>query len=83
MVNMKPISLTVDEAEYEVFRRIAASSKRSIAQVIREAMTVYLGQLEQRSPLHDLPVLAGHRPTGPLSTRADLYDEIHASRASE
>jgi hypothetical protein len=83
ITNMKPISLTVDEGEYETFRRLAASRKRSIAQLIRDAMTVYLGQLEQRSPLRDLPVLVGHHPIEPLPTRAEIYDDILASKASE
>jgi hypothetical protein len=80
---MKPISLTVDNEEYEEFRRLAAARKRSIAQLIRDAMAAYLQQLEQRPPLGDLAVLAGHRPTGPLPTRADIYDDIFASKASE
>jgi hypothetical protein len=80
---MKSISLTVDEDDYESFRVLAASRKRSIAQLIREAMAAYRRQLDQRGPLVDLPVLAGHRPTGPLPTRADLYDEVFASKASE
>ena len=80
---MKSISLTVDEKDYESFRILAASRTRSITQLIREAMAVYLRQLQQRSPLRDLPVLAGHRPTAELPTRADLYDDIFASKASE
>ena len=80
---MKPISLTVDAREYEEFRRLAASRRRSVAQLIREAMAEYLSRLEQRTPLRDLPVLAGHRPTGALPARADLYDEVFASKAGE
>ncbi len=74
---MRTISVAVSESDYEVFRRVAQSHQRSIAQLIREAMSFYRKQrLEKRMPLQDLPVLAGHRPLGELPDRAAVYDEL-------
>lgn len=73
---MKTISVTVSETDYERFRRAAAEEDRSIAQLIREAMTLYREvKLDQRRPLRELAVLIGHRPVQPLPTREELYGE--------
>jgi hypothetical protein len=80
---MKSISLTVDPDDYERFRRVAAARQQPIAQIIREAMSAYLEQVDQQEPLRDLAVLAGHQPSGPLPSRAQLYDEVFASKASD
>lgn len=77
---MKTISLSVSEEEYEIFRAAAQKSARSIAQLIREAMTFYREErLEPRTPLQKVAVLPGHRPLGDLPSRADLYDEIFSN----
>ena len=77
---MKPISLSVSEADYEAFRRAAKEQGRSIAQLIREAMAFFrANRLERRQRLTELPVLPGHRPTGALPSRSELYDDIFDS----
>ncbi len=77
---MKTISVAVSESDYEAFRRAASASKRSIAQLIREAMELFRAErLGQQPRLVDLPLLPGHRPVGPLPSRSELYDEIFDS----
>jgi hypothetical protein len=74
---MKTISVSVSEDDYEAFRREARHQRRSIAQLIREAMATFRrDHMEQRSPLTDVPVLAGHRPLGAPASRIDIYDEV-------
>ena len=74
---MKTISVSVSKADYDAFRRGSRRSKRSIAQLIREAMALYRSErLEERSRLEELPVLVGPRPLGELPDRAELYEEI-------
>ncbi len=74
---MKTISVSVSKAEYETFRQLSKREHRPIAQLIREAMAFYREhRLESCSPLVDVPVLPGHRPTGPLQGRAEVWDEI-------
>jgi hypothetical protein len=80
---MKTISLSVSEADYEVFRRAAAAADRSIAQLIREAMALYRAErLEERAPLRDLPVLVGHKPLTLLPTRAQVYEEVFTDKVN-
>lgn len=80
---MKTISVAVSESDYEEFRRAAGAQKRPIAQLIREAMAEYRAErLERRRPLHDLPVLAGHRPVDRLPTKEEIYDEVAELRES-
>lgn len=80
---MKTISVAVSESDYEEFRKAAREQQRPIAQLIREAMAVYRAEhLERRSPLRELPVLAGHKPTGPLPSKEEIYDEIADFRGS-
>jgi len=82
--DMKTISVGVSEVDYEAFREAARRTDRSIAQLIREAMTRYREtELEPRRPLRSVPVLSGHRSAGRLPSRSDLYDEIFDSRAGE
>lgn len=77
MIDMKTISVAISEEDYAAFRRSARKQNRSIAQLIREAMSFYRStRLEERKPLRDLPVLAGHQPIGSLPTRAEVYEEI-------
>jgi hypothetical protein len=74
---MKTISVSVSESDYEAFREAAARESRPIAQLIRDAMAEYRARrLPERSPLRQLPVLAGHRPLAPLPSRSETYDEI-------
>lgn len=78
---MKTISVAISEPDYEAFRRAAARQGRPIAQLIREAMATYRAErLHEPTPLRDLPVLVGHRPSGPLPERADVWDEIASER---
>jgi hypothetical protein len=73
---MRTISLSVSKEEYEAFRRWSRRSKRSIAHLIREAMSFYRQEkLDEQARLTELPVLVGHRPLGDLPTRSELYDE--------
>ena len=74
---MKTISVAVSESDYETFRWAARQQRRPIAQLIREAMTLYRARkLEVQHPLTDLPILAGHRPVGRLPSRSEIQDEI-------
>jgi len=74
---MKAISLSVSSDDYEAFRRGARRGKRSIAQLIREAMALYRQErLEEKSRLDEIPVLVGPRPVAGLPGRAELYEEI-------
>lgn len=74
---MKVISVSVSDNDYEEFRRAAREQRRPIAQLIREAMALYRAeQLSNRRPLTDLPVLPGHRATGALPSRDEIYEEI-------
>lgn len=81
VLDMKTISVSVSEGDYEAFRQAAKESDRSIAQLIREAMARFrASELEARTALRDVPVLPGHRPLGPLPDRSELYDEIFAAK---
>ena len=81
---MKTVSVTVPEADYEVFRRAAQAQHRPVVQLIQEAMALYREErLQARPPLIDLPVLHGHRPIGELPTRADIHDEIFTDETGE
>lgn len=78
---MKTVSISVSEADYEVFREAAKESQRSIAQLVREAMAFYRQErLQPRTPLREVPVLPGHRLVGELPSRSEIYDEIAAER---
>lgn len=74
---MRTVSISVSEADYEVFREAARASRRSIAQLVREAMVLYRQErLQPRTPLREVPVLPGHRLLGDLPSRAEIHDEI-------
>jgi ribbon-helix-helix CopG family protein len=73
------ISFSVSDDDYEAFRAASRDSARSIAELIREAMTFYRQEkLQPRTPLLELVVLPGHQPIGCLPSRAELQDEIFA-----
>ena len=77
---MKTISVSVSKDDYDAFRRGARRGKRSIAQLIREAMALYRQErLEEKRVSSEIPILVGHRPLSPLPGRAELYDEIFES----
>jgi hypothetical protein len=74
---MKTISLAVSESDYEAYRTAAKQQRRSTADLIREAMSVYRGtHLERRTRLENLPALAGHRLIADLPTSSDVWDEM-------
>ena len=73
---MKPISLHVDDRDYRDFKSLAERTGRPVAELIREAMTEYLGRRRgRRGSIFDVP----HHDSGPLLkpwTREDLMDEM-------
>ena len=74
---MKTISVSVSESDYEAFRKAAGERDRSIAQLIRDAMSRFRAEeLEPRTRLEAIPVLPGHRQIRDLPSRSELYDEI-------
>lgn len=80
VIDMRTISVSVLDADYESFRKASRAQGRPIAQLIREAMSLYRRQrIEARTPLRQVPTLPGHRLVGDLPTRQELYDEVFAS----
>lgn len=75
VLDMKTISLSVSEDDYEAFRAYSRKNGRSIADLIREAMRVYRERLGQASRLESLRVFDA-KPLVSLSDRVDLYDEM-------
>jgi hypothetical protein len=74
--DMKTISVTVSEGDYERFREAAEEEDRPIAQLIREAMALYReDRLDRRQPLREVPVLVGRRVLKRLPSRTEIYDE--------
>ncbi len=74
---MKTISVAVSKVDYAVFRKAAEAEGRSIAHLIRQAMSLYRElRLPERSRLEEVPVLVGHSPLAPPPSRADLYEEL-------
>jgi len=77
ITNMKTISLSVSESDYEAYRKASKKQNRSIALLIREAMAEYrASKLREQSRLTDVPALPGHRLIGNLPSREEIYDEI-------
>jgi len=75
------VSVAVSKDDYDAFRRGARREKRSIAQLIRDAMALYRQErLEEKTRLVDLPVLVGHRPLRDLPSRAEIYEDMVADR---
>jgi hypothetical protein len=82
--DMKAISVSVSEEDYEAFRAAAQRSGRSIAQMIREAMRIYVAEhLQSRGRLEDVVVLPGHQLIGALPTREEIWDEIFSRGKDE
>ena len=75
-IDMKRISVTVLDSDYERFRHAAQAQGRPIAQLIRDAMALYRREhLERRVALRDVPVPVGHRLVAGLPDRGEIYDE--------
>jgi Arc/MetJ-type ribon-helix-helix transcriptional regulator len=73
--DMKTISVSVSEDDYEAFRVYAKKNERSIADLVREAMRLYRQRLGNLSRLESLIVLET-RPLKSLPHRTELYDEM-------
>lgn len=73
---MKPISVHVDEEDYEELKAIAARRGRPVAEVVREAMAEYLVHERPAGPslLTVGPVEAGRQIGG--WSRNELFDEM-------
>lgn len=76
---MKPISVHVDEHDYQEFKSLSARDGRPVSQLIREAMTLYLDQRSssQASVLDIEPLECGKLLKG--WTRSEIYDEMTQS----
>ena len=75
--HMRTISLHVSDSDYEAYKTLAARTSRPVAQLIREAMSRWLGE----HPL-DAPSLRDVRPVdlGPMLQpfdRSELADEMY------
>jgi inosine-uridine nucleoside N-ribohydrolase len=74
---MKTVSLTIPKSDYEALQKAAEAESRSVTDVFREAVAFYREHKSKaKTPLHDLPVFAGHQPLLPLPSRSELYDEV-------
>ena len=74
---MKTISVGVLDTDYDSFRQASKAQGRPIAQLIREAMSLYRqDHIERRTPLRAVPTLAGHRLVADLPARDELYDDV-------
>jgi hypothetical protein len=80
VIDMKTISLSVSEKDYEAFRAESKRTNRSIASLIREAMGEYRGQLSRGFRLTSVPVLGRtvHQARG-LPRRSEIYLEGDAA----
>ena len=79
--DMKTISVSVSEDDYEVFRAAATGQGRPIAQLIRDAMAFYRQvKLEPRTRLDHLTIFHGRGPIGDLPSRAEIWEEIIDAR---
>jgi len=77
---MRALRVTVSDSEYDALEKAAAARRRTIEELVREALaTVQSGPVVTRKPLRDLPLLPGHRPLGELPTRTDLYEEMYSA----
>ncbi len=73
---MKPISVHVAEDDYRSFKALATLRHRPVAELIREAMRVYLKR-ESRTSRSVLEIPP--HPSGKMLrrwTRSELYDEM-------
>lgn len=77
----KPISVYVNEGDYEELKLMAEREGRPVAELLREAMAEYVVR-ERRSGtrMPDIPPRNLGRPLRPW-TREELYDEMYDDRA--
>ncbi|HRC86087.1 MAG TPA: ribbon-helix-helix domain-containing protein [Thermoanaerobaculia bacterium] len=75
---MKPISVHVSEPTYEELKELAGRQERPVAELIRDAMSLYLEQARGfgRSLLELDPADAGRQLEE--FSRAELYEELLA-----
>ncbi|MFH1177869.1 MAG: ribbon-helix-helix protein, CopG family [Acidobacteriota bacterium] len=75
---MKVISLHVDDEAYSELKAVASRRGRPAAELVREAMSAYLGQENSQAPsVLSLPVHDSGRLLAPW-TREELLDEMRA-----
>jgi hypothetical protein len=72
----KPISVHVDEADYQELKEIAGRRGRPVAELVREAMATYLAhERGNGTPFLEIrPHGRGRQLSG--WTRSEIYDEI-------
>lgn len=77
----KPISVHVDEADYEELKGMAGRQGRPVAELVREAMAEYVVR-ERRTGTRftDIPPKSLGRSLRPW-TREELYDEMYGERS--
>jgi hypothetical protein len=74
---MKPISLHVDDEVYRSLKSLAEQTGRPVSELIREAMSEYLGRKVGRGPsLFDMPAHRSGSLLKPSWTREELLDEM-------
>jgi hypothetical protein len=71
--DMRTISLAVSEKSYELFRERAQAEDRSIASLIRDAMSLYL---QSPAPAPDSPEAALVRQILPGPGKYNIYAEV-------
>lgn len=76
----KPISVHVDEENYEELKSMAGRQGRPVAELVREAMAEYVVR-ERMGGVRftDIPPRSLGRPLRPW-TREEIYDEMYADR---
>ncbi|HUP41570.1 MAG TPA: ribbon-helix-helix domain-containing protein [Thermoanaerobaculia bacterium] len=77
----KPISVHVDEQDYEELKEMAGRRGRPVAELVREAMAEYV--VRERSAgtrFSDIPPRSLGRPLRPW-TRNELYEEMYGQRS--
>ena len=79
----KPISLHVDEKDYEELKALAGRRGRPVAELVREAMAEYVvRERGSGTRFPDIPARSLGRRLRPW-TREDLYDEMYSERSRQ
>lgn len=74
---MKQISLSIPNPDYEIYKSMAKQMDRPMAELIREALSLYKErQLGRLGPLEHLRLFPDTELIAPLSTREEVYDEV-------
>ena len=72
---MKTISVYVDEQDYAQLKALAEEQQRPVAELLRDAMSIYVAQARVAKSMADVPAHAsGGRRGG--SARHGLLDEM-------